>query len=208
MGLDPLPICHGLTVGELARMLNGEKWLAGGRQCRLTVVPVAGGYTHATPYPLPVRPSPNLPTARAVALYPSICLFEGTNVSVGRGTDQPFEVIGAPSAAGRAALPVHAPPQRRLPYPPLNGQRCYGLDLRQPAPGAPAEFFTLRYLLDFYQQSTDKAHFFTKYFEQLSGTDSLRAQVIAGRSEASIRASLGAAAGGVQGFAQEVFVVP
>nr|WP_262903340.1 DUF1343 domain-containing protein [Hymenobacter psoromatis] len=189
VGLDPLPICHGLTVGELARMLNGEKWLAGGRQCRLTVVPVAGGYTHATPYPLPVRPSPNLPTARAVALYPSICLFEGTNVSVGRGTDQPFEVIGAPSQP--AARPYQFTPQPNAgsPTPPLNGQRCYGLDLRQPAPGAPSEFFTLRYLLDFYQQSADKPHFFTKYFEQLAGTDSLRAQVIAGRSEASIRAS-------------------
>jgi uncharacterized protein YbbC (DUF1343 family) len=90
VGLDPLPICHGLTVGELAKMLNGEKWLAGGRQCALKVVPVAGRYTHALPYPLPVRPSPNLPTARAVALYPSICLFEGTNVSVGRGTERPF----------------------------------------------------------------------------------------------------------------------
>ena len=189
VGLDPLPICHGLTVGELARMLNGQKWLAGGRQCRLTVVPVAGGYTHATPYPLPVRPSPNLPTARAVALYPSICLFEGTNVSVGRGTDQPFEVIGAPSQPTTRPYQFTPRPNAGSPTPPLNGQLCYGLDLRQPASGAPAEFFTLRYLLDFYQQSTDKAHFFTKYFEQLAGTDSLRAQVVAGRAEASIRAS-------------------
>ena len=189
VGLDPLPICHGLTVGELARMLNGEKWLAGGRQCRLTVVPVAGGYRHATPYPLPVRPSPNLPTARAVALYPSICLFEGTNVSVGRGTDQPFEVIGAPSQPAGRPYQFTPRPNAGSPTPPLNGQRCYGLDLRPPAPGAPTEFFTLRYLLDFYQQSADKTHFFTQYFEQLSGTDSLRAQVMAGRSEASIRAS-------------------
>jgi len=189
VGLDPLPICHGLTVGELATLLNGEKWLAGGRHCRLHVVPVAGGYTHATPYTLPVRPSPNLPTARAVALYPSVCLLEGTNVSVGRGTDRPFEVAGAPTQPATRPYEFTPRPNAGSPTPPLNGQRCYGLDLHTPAPGEAAEFFTVGYLLDFYRQSTDKAHFFSKYFEQLAGTDSLRAQVIAGRSEASIRAS-------------------
>jgi uncharacterized protein YbbC (DUF1343 family) len=189
VGLDPLPICHGLTVGELAKMLNGEKWLAGGRQCALTVVPVAAGYTHATPYVLPVRPSPNLPTARAVALYPSICLFEGTNVSVGRGTDRPFEVIGGPTQPATRPYQFTPRPNAGSPTPPLNGLLCYGLDLHQPTPGQPTEFFTVSYLLDFYQKSTDKTRFFGKYFEQLAGTDSLRAQVIAGRSEASIRAS-------------------
>jgi len=189
VGLDPLPICHGLTVGELATMLNGEKWLAGGRRCRLLVVPVAGGYTHATPYALPVRPSPNLPTARAVALYPSVCLLEGTNVSVGRGTDRPFEVAGAPTQPATRPYQFTPRPNAGSPTPPLNGQLCYGLDLHTPAPGEAAEFFTVRYLLDFYRQSTDQAHFFSKYFEQLAGTDSLRAQVMAGRPEASIRAS-------------------
>jgi uncharacterized protein YbbC (DUF1343 family) len=189
VGLDPLPICHGLTVGELAKMLNGEKWLAGGRTCRLHVVPMTGGYTHATPYVLPVRPSPNLPTARAVALYPSICLFEGTNVSVGRGTDRPFEVIGAPTQPATRPYQFTPKPNTGSPTPPLNGQLCYGLNLHQPGAQESPEYFTVKYLLDFYQQSTDKAHFFTKYFEQLSGTDSLRAQVIAGRSEAQIRAS-------------------
>ena len=188
VGLDPLPIAHGLTMGELARMLNGEKWLAGGAQCRLTVVPVAGGYTHVTPYVLPVRPSPNLPTARAVALYPSICLFEGTNVSVGRGTDSPFEVFGAPTQPATRPYSFTPRPNAGSPSPPLNGQLCYGLNLHAPTADEPAGF-TLKYLLDFYQQSTDKAHFFGKYFEELSGTDSLRAQVIAGRSEARIRAS-------------------
>lgn len=189
VGLDPLPICHGLTVGELAKMLNGEKWLAGGRQCALTVVPMAGGYTHATPYVLPVRPSPNLPTARAIALYPSICLFEGTNVSVGRGTDRPFEVIGAPTQSATRPYQFTPRPNVASPTPPLNGQLCYGLDLHQPSSTQPTELFTLSYLLDFYKNSTDKPHFFRKYFEELVGTDSLRAQVIAGRSEASIRAS-------------------
>jgi uncharacterized protein YbbC (DUF1343 family) len=189
VGLDPLPICHGLTVGELANMLNGEKWLAGGRTCRLHVIPMTGGYTHALPYVLPVRPSPNLPTARAVALYPSVCLFEGTNVSVGRGTDRPFEVIGAPTQPTTRPYQFTPKPNAGSPTPPLNGQRCYGLDLHQPSAQEPTEHFTIKYLLDFYQQSTDKAHFFTKYFEQLAGTDSLRTQIIAGRSEAQIRAS-------------------
>ena len=186
VSLDPLPILHGLTVGELAKMLNGERWLAGGRQARLTVVPLAPGYTHATPYALPVRPSPNLPTARAVAFYPSICLFEGTNVSVGRGTDSPFEVIGAPTQPAARPYTFTPRPNAGSPTPPLNGQPCHGLDLRDTAPPAG---LTLSYLLDFYQQSTDKEHFFGKYFEELSGTDALRAQVKAGKSEADIRAS-------------------
>jgi uncharacterized protein YbbC (DUF1343 family) len=189
VGLDPLPICHGLTVGELAKMLNGEKWLAGGVQARLHVVPLAGGYTHATPYALPVRPSPNLPTARAVALYPSLCLFEGTDVSVGRGTTTPFEVIGAPTQPSSRPYQFTPAPNAGSTSPPQNGRLCYGLDLRQPEPGQPAELFTLKYLLDFYRQSADKANFFNKNFEKLAGTDSLRAQLIAGRSEASIRAS-------------------
>ncbi|MDO7876251.1 DUF1343 domain-containing protein [Hymenobacter sp. ASUV-10] len=188
VGLDPLPIVHGLTVGELAKMLNGEKWLAGGRQCRLTVVPLAPGYTHALPYALPVRPSPNLPTARAVALYPSICLLEGTNVSVGRGTDFPFEVIGAPTQPNTRPYSFTPRPNAGSPTPPLNGQRCYGLSMHQPAPDEP-QGFTLKYLIDFYQQSTDKTNFFSKYFEQLTGTASLRQQVVAGKTEAEIRAS-------------------
>ncbi|RZK86976.1 MAG: DUF1343 domain-containing protein, partial [Hymenobacter sp.] len=107
----------------------------------------------------------------------------------GRGTDRPFEVIGGPAQPATRPYQFTPRPNAASPSPPLNGQLCYGLDLHQPAPGQPAEFFTLSYLLDFYQNSTDKSHFFRKYFEELVGTDSLRAQVIAGRSEASIRAS-------------------
>ena len=188
VGLDPLPIAHGLTVGELATMMNGEKWLAGGRRCRLTVVPVAKGYTHATAYHLPVRPSPNLPTDHAVALYPSICLFEGTNVSVGRGTATPFEVIGSPSQPVTRPFSFTPAPNAGSPTPPLNGQLCYGLSLAE-APAREGSGLVLNYLLDFYQQSTDKAYFFGKYFEELSGTDALRQQIIAGKTEAEIRAS-------------------
>ena len=188
VGLDPLPIAHGLTVGELAQMINREKWLATSRQCRLTVVPMQKGYTHATSYHLPVRPSPNLPTDHAVALYPSICLFEGTNVSVGRGTTAPFEVIGSPSQPATRPYSFTPAPNAGSPMPPLKGQRCYGLDLTT-APARENGGLVLKYLLDFYQQSTDKTHFFSKYFEELSGTDALRQQVIAGKSEAEIRAS-------------------
>lgn len=188
VGLDPLPIAHGLTIGELATMINGEKWLAGRRRCRLTVVPVAAGYTHATAYHLPVRPSPNLPTDHAVALYPSICLFEGTNVSIGRGTATPFEIIGSPTQPASRPFSFTPRPNAGSPSPPLNGQLCYGLNLA----GAPAREtggLVLKYLLDFYRQSTDKEHFFGKYFEQLSGTSALREQIIAGKTEAEIRAS-------------------
>ena len=188
VGLDPLPIAHGLTVGELAKMLNGEKWLAAGAQCRLTVVPVAGAYTHATAYALPVRPSPNLPTARAVALYPSICLFEGTNVSVGRGTDTPFEVFGAPTQPASRPYSFTPRPNAGSPTPPLNGQLCHGLNLRNTAAPDPTRL-TLNYLLEFYRLSTDKARFFGKYFGELSGTDSLQAQIMAGKTEAQIRRS-------------------
>ena len=188
VGLDPLPIAHGLTVGELATMINNEKWLAGGRRCRLTVVPVAGGYTHATAYHLPVRPSPNLPTDHAVALYPSICLFEGTNVSVGRGTATPFEVAGSPSQPATRPFSFTPQPNAGSPTPPMNGQLCYGLNLAE-APAREGAGLVLKYLIDFYQQSTDKAHFFGKYFEELSGTNSLREQIIAGKTEAEIRTS-------------------
>ncbi|OGX84382.1 hypothetical protein BEN47_03200 [Hymenobacter lapidarius] len=188
VGLDPLPIAHGLTVGELATMINGEKWLAGGKKCRLTVVPMAAGYTHSTNYPLPVRPSPNLPTHHSVRLYPSICLFEGTNVSVGRGTPTPFEIIGSPTQPASRPFSFTPKPNAGSPTPPLNGQLCYGLNLAT-APARESSGLVLKYLLDFYQQSTDKAHFFGKYFEQLSGSNSLREQIIAGKSEAEIRAS-------------------
>ncbi|GAA3925498.1 DUF1343 domain-containing protein [Hymenobacter algoricola] len=187
VGLDPLPIVHGLTVGELARMINGEQWLAGGRQCPLTVVLVLG-YTHATRYVLPVRPSPNLPNAHSVALYPTVCLFEGTDVSVGRGTDSPFEVVGSPAQPRSRPHSFTPRPNAGSPTPPQNGKLCYGLDLHQTNLDG-ATGFTVRYLLDFYQQSTDKEHFFGKYFEQLSGTASLRQQIVAGKTEAEIRKS-------------------
>jgi uncharacterized protein YbbC (DUF1343 family) len=185
VGMHPIPIVHGLTVGELAKMINGEKWLAGGKQCRLTVIPVAG-YTHTTRYALPIAPSPNLPNPHSVALYPTVCMMEGTDVSVGRGTIMPFEVIGAPTQPASRPFSFTPKPNAGSPTPPQNGKLCYGLDLRETGNNVG---FSLKYLLDFYQQSTAKDKFFGKYFEQLSGTSALRQQIIAGKSEAEIRKS-------------------
>lgn len=184
VGMHPIPVVHGLTVGELARMINGEKWLAGGKQCQLTVVPAAG-YTHDTRYVLPVRPSPNLPTAQSVMLYPSLCLFEGTDVSVGRGTATPFEVIGAPTQPATRPFSFTPSPNRGSTAPPQNGKLCRGQELRQTGEVG----FTLKYLIDYYQQSTDKANFFNKGFERLIGNDQVRQQVAAGKSEQEIRQS-------------------
>ncbi|WP_022826116.1 exo-beta-N-acetylmuramidase NamZ family protein [Hymenobacter norwichensis] len=185
VGMHPIPIVHGLTVGELAKMINGEKWLAGGKQCRLTVIPVAG-YTHTTRYALPIAPSPNLPNPHSVALYPTVCMMEGTDVSVGRGTAMPFEVIGAPTQPASRPFSFTPKPNAGSPIPPQNGKLCYGLDLRETGNNVG---FSLKYLLGFYQQSTAKDKFFGKYFEQLSGTSALRQQIIAGKSEAEIRKS-------------------
>jgi uncharacterized protein YbbC (DUF1343 family) len=185
VGMHPIPIVHGLTVGELAKMINGENWLAGGKQCRLTVIPVAG-YTHTTRYALPIAPSPNLPNPHSVALYPTVCMLEGTDVSVGRGTPTPFEVIGAPTQPATRPFSFTPKPNAGSPTPPQNGKLCYGLDLGQTGNDVG---FSVKYLLDFYQQSTAKDKFFSKYFEQLSGTPALRQQIIAGKSEEEIRKS-------------------
>ncbi len=184
VGMHPIPIVHGLTVGELAEMINGEKWLEGQRQADLTVVPVAN-YTHNTAYILPVKPSPNLPNAQAITLYPSLCLFEGTNVSVGRGTPTPFQVIGSPYYTEKdfSFTPESTPGATNPPY---KGQACYGMNLTAPAKAQP---FTLAYLLKMYKQSTEKDKFFNNFFEKLAGTSQLREQIKAGKSEAEIRAS-------------------
>jgi uncharacterized protein YbbC (DUF1343 family) len=184
VGMHPIPIVHGLTVGELAEMINGEKWLEGKRQADLTVVPVAN-YTHNTAYILPVKPSPNLPNQQAIVLYPSLCLFEGTNVSVGRGTPAPFQVIGSPYYInkGFSFTPVST---AGATDPPHKGQTCYGMDLTDPSKAQP---FTLTYLVEMYQNSTQKDKFFNNFFPKLAGNTKLREQIIAGKTEAEIRAS-------------------
>ncbi len=189
VGMHAIPILHGCTVGELAQMINGEGWLAEGVSCALSVVPVAG-WTHGQPYSLPVKPSPNLPTDQAVALYPSLCPFEGTAVSVGRGTPYPFEVIGSPDIR---ICSFSFKPESLEGFdkdPMYKGRNCYGNNLRHIV--AP-QGFSLKYIIAYYKayQELGKAdEFFTRpdWFDLLMGTPAVRQQIIEGVDEEAIRA--------------------
>lgn len=187
VGMNPIPVVHGLTVGELAGMINGEAWLGPGKKAPLTVIPVKN-YTHQTPYILPIRPSPNLPNQQAVLLYPSLCFFEGTVVSVGRGTDRQFQVIGAPNTKYG---PYTFTPQDKpgAVNPPQEGKLCYGLDLSR-LPVA-RDSMMLDYFFDFYNRAADKSAFFLpkSSVDRLAGTDQLRLQMVAGVSPQTIRKS-------------------
>lgn len=187
VGMHPIPVVHGCTVGELARMINGEGWLEGGAKCKLTVIPVAN-YSHTMRYDLPVRPSPNLPNAVSVRLYPSLCFFEATPVSVGRGTEFPFQVLGYPdkSFGDFSFTPVDRPGIQSNPL--HEGLVCYGEDLRQ---SSYDEGFTLRYVIDWYKKLSPHTGFFSRahWFDLLAGTDLLRRQITEGLSEEEIRLS-------------------
>jgi len=183
-----IAMIHGLTVGELARMINGEGWLEGEKTCDLAVIPVAN-WDHRMPYALPVIPSPSLPNPLSVRLYMSLCLFEGTDISVGRGTDWPFQVLGYPdpvfgdftfTPGSRPGMSAHVEQQGKL---------CYGLDLRHLDPQQ--QKFTLKYLLEFYERAPFKDKFFSRadFFDKLAGTDELRKQIVAGMTEEDIRAT-------------------
>ena len=189
VGVDPLPILHGLTVGELAWMINEEGWLESTPDtCQLRIVKMEN-WKHGDPYWLPVKPSPNLPNDQSIRLYPSLCFFEGTNISVGRGTYYPFQMLGAPdkrygefsftpqSLPGFDTNPLH------------KDKTCYGVDLREyPFEGG----LSLRFLLDFYEKADYKQAFFfsrPQWFDLLAGTKELRFQIIRGLSEEEIRAS-------------------
>ncbi|CAN5842410.1 DUF1343 domain-containing protein [soil metagenome] len=183
VGMHPIPVVHGLTVGELANMINGEKWLAGGNKADVQVIPCQD-YTHNSRYSLPVKPSPNLPNDLSITLYPSLCFFEGTNVSVGRGTYTPFQIIGSPIYKKTEFTFVPKSIKGMSSQPPHENQVCYGLDLTDPAKATP---FTLKYLIEFYQNSSNKGKFFNAFFPKLAGNHSLQQQIISGKSEAEIR---------------------
>ena len=188
VGMDPIPVVHGCTVGELAKMINGEKWHKAAKRCDLQVIPVKN-YTHSTKYELPVNPSPNLPNYLSVRLYPSLCFFEATSVSVGRGTDFPFQVLGGLNKnLGKFQFtPKNIP---GVAVNPLNeGLVCYGLDLRliEEVPK-----FTLKYFMDFYDKYEVKTDFLTRenWFNLLAGNDELLAQIRNGKSESEILETL------------------
>ncbi len=183
-----IAMVHGLTVGELAHMINGEKWLENGRQCKLTVIPVQN-WDHATMYELPVIPSPSLPNHLSVRLYASLCLFEGTEISVGRGTDWPFQVVGYDNPVYGDFTFNPGEKEGMAKHVEGKGQTMYGLDLR--GLDANKEKFTLKYVLDMYNKMPDKSKFFTRaeFFDKLAGTDELRKQILAGKTESEIRKS-------------------
>lgn len=185
VGMHNIPIVHGLTVGELAQMINGEKWLKGGLTVDLEVIPVAN-WTHAQAYSLPVKPSPNLPSDLAIKLYPSTCFFEGTVMSLGRGTYDPFQMYGYPDPKfGTFTFkPVSIDGMSKTP--PHQDKLCYGVDLRGESLD---HHFTLKYILDAYQKSEMKEKFFNNFFNTLAGTDELKKQILAGKTEAEIRES-------------------
>lgn len=182
VGMHPVPVVHGMTMAEYAQMINGEGWLSGGKSCHLRCIEMTG-YTHRRSYSLPVSPSPNLQNDKAIRLYPSLCFFEGTAISVGRGTGYPFELYGAPDFADGGYEFMPRAIKGVAENPPYKGELCRGRDLRDEV----APQFTLHYLIDAYQHYKGK-EFFTnaKFFDKLAGGDSLRKMILAGKSEEEI----------------------
>jgi len=190
VGMHPIPVVHGMTIGEYACMINGERWLAGGIQCKIEIVTVVG-YHHQVFYQLPIPPSPNLPDMRSIYLYPSICFFEGTPVSLGRGTDKPFQRVGAPWFKGgpTSFTPVSIP--GKAAKPPFINEKCFGYDYSNASLESLREKkqLDLQPLIDFYQQAPKKTEFFIPFFEKLAGTSELRKQIEMGMGISEIRES-------------------
>ncbi|MCM1449114.1 MAG: DUF1343 domain-containing protein [Clostridiales bacterium] len=188
VGRLPIPVLHGMTLGELATMASGEGWLDKGGKSRLTVIPCEG-YTHATRYELPVPPSPNLPNIHAIYLYPSMCYFEATPLSLGRGTDSPFEVYGHPSM--KSGEYTFTPRSRQgATKPPLLDRRCRGVDLRRvPSDTLIARGVDLTYLIDAYDRMGRPKDFFTSFFELLIGNGNVRRMIESGATASEIKAT-------------------
>lgn len=183
VGMHPVPIAHGMTIGEYAKMINGEGWLEKGVKCELEVIPLAN-YTHHDSVSLPLKPSPNLPNDHAIRMYPYMCLFEGTALSLGRGTYMPFEVLGHPDLKNQPFefTPVSIPTMSAKPK--LENQLCHGIDLRKVKP---ERKIALKYLIDMYNQFPDKEKFFIPYIDKLSGTKEFKEQIKKGMTEEQIR---------------------
>lgn len=198
IGIFPIPITHGMTIGELAGMYNGEGWLANKVQCKFTIIPVAN-YSHDMEYVLPIPPSPNLNTQQSVILYPSLCLFEGTIISQGRGTHFPFTVLGNPDLKGKYSYSFTPESIKGMSETPLfQHQICYGLDFRKydTSELRRSGKINLSWLMEMYKAYPHKEKFFDfkqsrqiGNFDQLAGVSLLRKQIIAGKSEKEIRES-------------------
>lgn len=184
VGMHEIPAMHGMTIGEYAQMINGEKWLKNGIQCDLTVIPIID-YNRTSHYSLPIPPSPNLPNDKSINLYASLCFFEGTNVSSGRGTDLQFQIYGSPNLTN---MPFSFTPQPNAgAKDPMNkGKLCYGEDLSKQDD---VEKLEIKWLLKAYKNSTNKEKFFNNFFIKLAGTPELKTQIISNQSEKEIRKS-------------------
>jgi uncharacterized protein YbbC (DUF1343 family) len=189
VGLHPVPVVYGMTIGEYAMMINGEGWLKNRAKCDLTVIKCKN-YTHKIFYELPVRPSPNLPNMTSVYLYPSICWFEGTRISLGRGTPFPFQIYGSPLLPDRgfSFTPESVPEAKN---PPHLGVKCFGTDLRNAIKDklVPSPMVNLEWVIDAYLDYPEKDKFFTRYFDVLAGGPVLREQIEKGMSSEQIRES-------------------
>ncbi len=191
VGMHRIPIAHGMTIAEYAQMINGEGWLNKGVKCKLKIIKM-NNYSHSMPYKLPVNPSPNLNTYQSILLYPSVCLFEGTTLSLGRGTMEPFQVIGHPSFKGKYGYsfkPVSIAGMSE--DPPQKNVICYGIDLKKYNADSLRKTgkINLSWLIKMYNDFPDKPRFFNAYFTKLAGTDALRKQIEQGMTEQQIRRS-------------------
>ncbi len=189
VGQLPIPVVHGMTMGELARMIVGENWLKSKRRLKLDVVP-CNGYTHQTRYKLPIAPSPNLPDMTAIYLYPSTCLFEGTVMSLGRGTDMPFAVYGHPSMTG-CSFSFTPRSRQGAKNPPMKDKKCYGRDLRGlPCEDIIANGLDLSYIIDAYNNpGMSGIKFFTPFFDKLIGNTAIRRLIESGVPAKEIKAT-------------------
>ncbi len=187
LGMHPIPLVHGMTIGEYAQMINGEKWLSNGIQCDITVISCKN-YNHDMPYSLPIRPSPNLPNDQSIKLYPSLGLFEGTNINAGRGTEFQFQRYGAPFLNPETMTFTYTPQSNfGAKYPKHKDELCYGEDLSNVTIDRE---MTLKWIMKAYENSTDKSKFFlTNGFTKHAGTTALQKQIEAGITEGEIKAT-------------------
>ncbi len=186
VGMHNVPVVYGLTIGEYATMINGEGWLSGNEKCDLKIVALENWFHGMdSAYELPIAPSPNLPNSHSIELYPSLCLFEGTPVSVGRGTDKPFQIIGYPTYCNKNFSFVPIPIKGVSENPPYKNQKCYGLTDLKPVKNQ----LNLSYIMEMYSCYKDKQSFFTSFFNKLVGTEKLKQQIVSGMSEEEIRDS-------------------
>nr|WP_246073354.1 DUF1343 domain-containing protein [Formosa sediminum] len=184
VGMHPIPIVHGMTIGEYAQMINGQKWLNNGIQCEVTVINMEH-YSHDKLYYLPIKPSPNLPNDQSINLYPSLCFFEGTNVNAGRGTDTQFQVYGSPFLKNQP-YSYTPKPNAGAKHPKHEGKLCYGVDLTEEKQ---LQQINLAYIMKAYQATENKAEFFNSFFTKLAGSKKLQKQIEGNLSVTEIKQS-------------------